>query len=141
MKPYSNDLRTRVIQAYQDGEGSQRQIARRFCVCLATVQNWLKRHRDTGCLEPKSYQRGPRPRIDDHGLQSLHHLLQTSPDATLDQMCEHYYACLHVRVSKPTMCRALQKLRECSRPKPRKPLSTAGRRLSAPSAPSASLAP
>ncbi|MCB9640154.1 MAG: transposase [Myxococcales bacterium] len=112
MRPYSNDLRIRVIKAYQNGEGSQRELARRFCVCLATVQNWLKRFRETGHLEPKDYRRGPQPRIDQRSLSMLRQIVAGKPNATLEDLCDDFFACAKVRVSKPTMCRALQKIRE-----------------------------
>jgi transposase len=40
-QPYSADLRERVLVAYEQGEGSQVAIARRFRVCPATVCNWI----------------------------------------------------------------------------------------------------
>jgi len=116
MRPYSNDLRIRVINAYKNGEGSQRELARRFCVCLATVQNWLKRFRDTGHLQPKDYRRGPQPRIDQRSLMTLRQIVANKPEATLEALCEDFYSCAKVRVSKPTMCRALQKLRDQESP-------------------------
>lgn len=39
-RPYSLDLRIRVIRAYQNQEGSQRQIAQRFQVSLTFVRNF-----------------------------------------------------------------------------------------------------
>jgi hypothetical protein len=38
-QPYSADLRERVLVAYEQGEGRQVAIARRFRVCPATVCN------------------------------------------------------------------------------------------------------
>ncbi len=40
MKPYSLDLRQRVVEAYENKEGSLRRIARRFKVGPNTVQAW-----------------------------------------------------------------------------------------------------
>jgi transposase-like protein len=44
-QPYSADLRERVLVAYEQGEGSQVAIARRFRVCPATVCNWIRQAR------------------------------------------------------------------------------------------------
>jgi transposase len=42
MKPYSNDLRQKVVDAYKKGGGSMRKLARRFSVSLSvTVQRPL----------------------------------------------------------------------------------------------------
>ena len=40
-KPYSIDLRNRVIVAWVAQEGSQRQLAERFKVSLSFVKNFL----------------------------------------------------------------------------------------------------
>src|SRR5438270_592446 len=45
MKPYSLDLRRRVLGAWQRGEGSQRQLASRFSVHLTFVRNLLRLYR------------------------------------------------------------------------------------------------
>ncbi|EDX74538.1 hypothetical protein MC7420_6016 [Coleofasciculus chthonoplastes PCC 7420] len=39
MHPYSLDLRQKVIAAYENHEGSQRQLASRFKVSLGFIQN------------------------------------------------------------------------------------------------------
>ncbi|MDJ0553927.1 MAG: helix-turn-helix domain-containing protein [Microcoleaceae cyanobacterium MO_207.B10] len=54
-RPYSRDLRIRVIRAYQNQEGSQRQIAQRFQVSLTFVRNLLRHYRTTGTVNPKHH--------------------------------------------------------------------------------------
>jgi transposase len=56
MIPYSQDLRKRVLDMVQRGDGSLRQIARRFLVCVSFVTRLSRTHRDTGSLEPKPHQ-------------------------------------------------------------------------------------
>jgi transposase-like protein len=41
MTTYSTDLRERVVPAYEKGDGSIRQLARRYEVSKNTVQAWL----------------------------------------------------------------------------------------------------
>ncbi len=113
MRPYSNDLRIRVINAYKNGEGSQRELARRFCVCLATVQNWLKRFRDTGHLQPKDYRRGPQPRIDQRSLCTLQQIIANKPEATLEALCEDF---LLVRQSSRQQTHDVPRFAKTSRP-------------------------
>ncbi|MDC0681450.1 hypothetical protein [Sorangium atrum] len=50
MGPYSIDLRQRIIDAYQNREGSIRELAERFEVAPNTVQNYLTQLRATGDL-------------------------------------------------------------------------------------------
>lgn len=55
---YSADLRQRVVDAVDRGEGSQREIARRFGVSLSFVVRLLQHRRRTGGLEPKPHGGG-----------------------------------------------------------------------------------
>ena len=63
MGPYSMDLRERVAAAIDEGEGSERQIAKRFRVSVSVVTRLLQRRRDAGTLAPSPRRRaaaGPR---------------------------------------------------------------------------------
>ena len=51
-KPYSMDLRDRVVAAVEQDGFSRRQAAERFGVAPSTAVNWLKRFHDTGSVEP-----------------------------------------------------------------------------------------
>jgi transposase-like protein len=53
-QPYSADLRERVLVAYEQGEGSQVVIARRFRVCPATVCNWIRQASHEGAPRPQA---------------------------------------------------------------------------------------
>ena len=61
MGPYSMDLRERVAAVIDEGEGSQRQVAKRFRVSVWFVTRLLQRRRDAGTLAPKPHGGGPRP--------------------------------------------------------------------------------
>lgn len=50
-RPYSNDLRERVVSAVAAG-GSCRAVASRFGVSVSTVVKWSQRHRRTGSVAP-----------------------------------------------------------------------------------------
>lgn len=50
-KPYSMDLRTRVVAAV-DGGLSCHEAARRFNVAPSTAINWVRRKKDTGSVAP-----------------------------------------------------------------------------------------
>ena len=58
MKAYSVDLRQKVIDAYNQQEGSQRQLAKRFRVSLTFIENLLKRYRTDGTVEPRAHGGG-----------------------------------------------------------------------------------
>jgi putative transposase len=50
-RPYSNDLRARVVAAVAAGE-SCRSVATRFDVAVSSVVKWSQRHRATGSVAP-----------------------------------------------------------------------------------------
>ena len=58
MKPISNDLRRRIIEAIQANEESQPEIAERFSVALSTVEKLWYRFRVTGSYEPLPHSGG-----------------------------------------------------------------------------------
>ena len=50
-RPYSNDLRERVVAAMGAGE-SCRSVAARFGVAVSSAVKWSQRHRATGSVAP-----------------------------------------------------------------------------------------
>ena len=50
-KPYSMDLRNRVVAAVEGGL-SCNEAARRFNVAISTAINWVRRKKDTGSVAP-----------------------------------------------------------------------------------------
>jgi len=59
-KPYSNDLRTRLVAAVEGGL-SRHRAAAVFGVAPSTAVNWVKRARETGSVAP-GQMGGHRPR-------------------------------------------------------------------------------
>ena len=59
-KPYSMDLRTRVVAAVEGGL-SCREAARRFDLAASTAINWVRRKEDTGSVTP-GQMGGHKPR-------------------------------------------------------------------------------
>jgi putative transposase len=60
-KPYSIDLRERVVRAVEEEGASRRQAAERFGVAASTAVNWLRRYRATGSAAP-GQMGGHKPR-------------------------------------------------------------------------------
>jgi transposase len=50
---YPVALRTRVVEAYESGDGSYTMIAARFVLCTAMVKRWVAQRRRTGHVAPK----------------------------------------------------------------------------------------
>lgn len=110
-KGYSADLRERVLAACDSGAGSRAVIARRFSVCEATVYNWLRQAREEDRRAPKPPAGGPAPRLDTGGLEALRELVAAQNDATLEEYAERLAVRTGVRVSRPTLCQTLRRLK------------------------------
>ena len=51
-KPYSIDLRERVVAAVEEGGQSRRRAAGQFGVGISTAIEWVRRFRETGSVKP-----------------------------------------------------------------------------------------
>ncbi len=107
---YSTDLRTRVIDAWDAKEGTQRQLAERFRVSLSFVKRVLHRYRTSAQRAAKPRGATLAPTINDEALALLQSLIVDKPDSLLEQLCEQLEQRMQIKVSKPTMCRAVQRL-------------------------------
>jgi transposase len=127
MKAYHIDLRQRVVDAYQKGEGSVRELAARFKVAVKTVQNYLNLVRDTGSVAPRPHGGGSKPKLDDAGVQEVRAVVEEKSDRTLAEIVAEMERRGHVRVSDSTVCRALKRLRITRKKRPGAPQSRTGR--------------
>ena len=107
MKPYSVDLRQRLVDAVERGEGTLRELADVFQVSLSFLVRLLRRYRDTGSVAPKPHAGGPQPVLDDHALHELLRLVREQPDATLAELRDR----LGIPCSLMTIARALRRQR------------------------------
>jgi transposase len=110
MRPYSQDLRLRVVQAYEGHEGSMRQLAARFRLSLSCVRDLLTRYRTTGDVAPKPHGGGYPAKLNTKGLKALKTLVHATPDATLQELGAQLSTTQQVTVSPATISRALAKL-------------------------------
>lgn len=106
--PASTDLRQRLVDAYEAGEGSLRELAEEFRVHFNTAWNWVQRYRATGSVAPRPGTGGPKPKIDAAGQEILRAEVRAQPDATLVELAERYQARTGISVSDTTICDALK---------------------------------
>lgn len=108
MKPYSKDLRLRVLAAV-DGGTPREEAAGTFSVSVPTIKRWLKRRRQTGDVEPKPIP--GRPPVKGAALQGwLPPHLQRNHDLTLEEHREAFEEARGVKVSAATVGRAIARL-------------------------------
>jgi transposase len=110
MKPYSLDLRQKILQAYDHQLGSQRALAALFGVSHACLEQLLRRRRTTGAIAPRPHAGGRQPHCDPAALALVRQLVREQPDATLAELCAQLQQRRGLRISVATMCRVLQRL-------------------------------
>jgi transposase len=106
MKPLSNDLRRRILEAVDNHECSRRKLAARFSVNVSTITRLLQLRRQTGSSEPRPHGGGVAPTLDQGALERLRKLVEPTPDATLEALRQE----MGVSGSVMIICRALQTL-------------------------------
>jgi transposase len=107
MKPYSIDLREKLLQAYDQGLGSQRALAVLFGVSRAFVEQWLQRRRTTGEIAPRPHAGGRRPYCDATIFGLVRQWVREHPDATLEELALRLRQQCGLRVSLATLSRLL----------------------------------
>src|SRR5262245_53133487 len=106
MTPYSQDLRQRIVDTVQRGEGTIRQVAERFLVSVSFVTRLLQLYRRTGSVEPRPHGGGNPAVLTPADLRRLRELIDDRPDATLEECRVH----LGSSCSLATISRALTRL-------------------------------
>ncbi len=109
MKPYSIDLRSRVLAAV-DRRVSRKEVAKTFSVSMPSIKRWLKLRRETGGLEPRKGAPGPPARKGAALAAWLPEQLRANPDFTLEEHREAFEEERGMEVSTATMSRAIRRL-------------------------------
>lgn len=110
MKANSEDLRRKIIDTYNNKEGSIRQVSVRFKVSRSFVQKLLKQHQQIGSLAPLPHGGGTVPKLTNY-VPTIEKLLEEKNDATLPELCQNLKERTGISVSPSTLCRFLQKLK------------------------------
>jgi transposase len=86
MKPYSIDLRTRIVQAVTQDQKTAAAVSAMFRVSTATIYRYLQLDRDLNDLSPLTGTGRPRLISSDHEPVLLEQI-QANNDATLEEHC------------------------------------------------------
>jgi len=82
-RPYSQDLRMRVVEAVEGG-ASRREVAELYGISPSVVVIWMQRWKETGSIEAKQSGGSVSP-LDEHAGFLLA-LIVEQPDMTLDEI-------------------------------------------------------
>jgi transposase len=122
MEAYSLDLRKRVLEDC-DAKLPTKQVAEKYKVSEAWVRRLKQRRRETGEIGPRSSRpKTVKKTLADHA-ELLKQLVRDDADTTLEEL----RARLPVKVSVPTVWRALEDLKLSFKKKSCTPPSKTGR--------------
>lgn len=106
MATLSNDLRERIVAAYDRGDGTRQQIADRYNVSLGMVKKLLQQRRLTGDIASRHRYSGRKPKITAKHQQHLNRLVGEWPDMTLEELREE----IGVKCTLPAIHYALRRM-------------------------------
>ena len=86
-EPHPIELRQRLVEAYERGEGGYILLGRRFCVGEASAKRWVRQYRRDGSVEP-SKKGGGTP--SDVSREELEEILARHPDANAGEITAEY---------------------------------------------------
>ena len=104
MRPYSVDLRERVLADFDSGMGNEA-VARKYYVSSRWVYKLRMQREKTGDIAPRRGKTGPKPKLAEH-TERLKQLVEEQPDATLVELRDR----LEVRVGLTTLWTTLKAL-------------------------------
>jgi len=108
MKPYSKDLRSRVLSAVDSGKPRE-EVAKTFSVSMPTINRWLKRRKESGDVEPTAIPGRP-PRKGAMLKEWLPEHLKANYDLTLEEHSQAFEEEFGEEVSTSTIGRAIARL-------------------------------
>jgi transposase len=86
MGTLSLDLRERILDSYDHGDGSREAIARRYRVSLGMVKKLLQQRKRTGDIRDRHRFSGRKPLILETHRQQMKVLLEKKTDLTLQEL-------------------------------------------------------
>jgi transposase len=110
MKAYSLDLRQKIVNLYESGNISQRQLANQFHVALSFVQKMLRQKLELGHVEPKIRLEQTPTKLNQEQLMVLEQLVEDNNDATLAELRDLLFQKTQVLIGRSTVDRMLSKL-------------------------------
>jgi transposase len=108
MKPYSKDLRLKILAAVDRGM-PRREVSWIFGVSEPTIRRYLRLHRESGGVDPRPVP-GPPARKGRALEAALPGQVSRNPDLTLEEHRELFYDERGLAVSTATVSRAFGRL-------------------------------
>ena len=110
-KPYSVDLRLRVVSTYKKGKKTQKEIAEIFGISICSVKRYIKLDRGKKSLKAMPWGGGRPGAIDKKGYELIEREIKKRPTLTLKELSERYYKQRKKKLASSILSRACQKLK------------------------------
>ena len=108
MKAYSEDLRTKILEAVDRGMPKS-EAARASGVSRSSVKRYAAARREGRPLAPRKHP-GPKPKLDARARKLLEADVEGRPATTLKDRCRFLEETVGVSVSESTLSRLLRKM-------------------------------
>lgn len=111
MAAYSIDLRQKILSAWQNKEGTQRDLAKRFKVSLSFIRDFLRRYRETAEIAPKPQGGDRRSKVKGKDQEFLKIMVTEQSDIYLREIQEAMKDRRGIKVSISSLSRTLNRLK------------------------------
>jgi len=110
-KAYSNDLRRKLLEAYDRGEGSLRELAERFGVSSPYAWKISAQRKRTGQVERVEQRHGPESRVRGRVQQQLRTWVRQQPDLTLVEIQGRLWETGRLQISVARVWQVLRRMK------------------------------
>jgi transposase len=109
-KSYADDLRRKLLQAYDRGEGTLDQLAKRFSVSAPWAWKISAQRKRSGQMERVEQRRGDGRKVTVEVQERLRGWVQAQPDATLAELQQKLEKAHHLQVSIGRLWQVLRQM-------------------------------
>lgn len=111
MAAYSIDLRQKILSAWQNKEGTQRDLAKRFQVSLSFIRDFLRRYRETAEITARPQGGDRRSKLNSIEQKLLKIIVTEQSDIYLREIQEVIKERKGIEVSISSLSRTLKRLK------------------------------
>jgi transposase len=109
-KSYADDLRRKLLQAHDRGEGRLEQLAERFSVSAPWAWKISAQRKRSGQMERIEQRRGTSRKVAGAVQEQLRGWVQCQPDATLTELQQKLEQAQHLHVSVSRLWHVLRQM-------------------------------
>lgn len=109
-RPYGDDLRRKLLTAYDAGEETLEELAERFLVSVGWAKKISAQRNRTGQAERVPYRAGRKPHAGPEAQQQVRAWIAAKPDLTLAEIQNKFRREANVTLSIPQIWYLLRKM-------------------------------